>query len=135
MKLDFFDSFKDPYMKTEEGRGVFLSGVALGMLARAQVDSGGSIDSSPMFKQLNFGKMQRRDIRRHLSRMPELVRVCKVTTTYAGMIEAICAEAGKLLLCAEEKELGTDGNFAFSMAFLNAPDYFRGKIFKKNEEE
>ena len=34
MKLDFFDDFQDPYLKTKTGKGVFLSGLVLGMLAR-----------------------------------------------------------------------------------------------------
>lgn len=36
MKLDFFDEFTDPYLKTKSGRGVFLAGVVLGFIARSQ---------------------------------------------------------------------------------------------------
>ena len=55
MKLDFFEDFQDPYLKTKAGRGVFLSGVVLGMLAKGQAGQG-AIDSAPMYKQLNFGR-------------------------------------------------------------------------------
>ena len=133
MKLDFLNNFKDPYLQTDEGKGVFLSGVVLGMLARGQAGQGAAIDASPIFKQLNFGRVQRRDIRRHMARLPELVRVYHLK--YPDMLESLCSAAGKLLLSAPERELGIDGNFAFSMAFLNAPDYFWGEIFKKKEED
>ena len=133
MQLDFFEDFKDPYLKTEEGRGIFLSGVLLGMVARGQAGKGNAIDSAPMYKQLNFGKVQRRDILRHMSRIPELARVYNLD--YAGMIESLCAKSGELLMMGDNKEPGIDGNFAFSMAFLNAPDYFFKKIFKKKDGE
>lgn len=133
MKLDFFEEFRDPYLQTNEGRGIFLCGVVLGMVARGQAGKGGSIDSAPMFKQLNFGKVQRRDILKHTARIPDLARVYNID--YAGMIESLCAKAGELLLTGECRELGVDGNFTFSVAFLNAPDYFFKKIFQKKEEE
>ena len=47
MKLDFFDDFQDPYLKTKTGKGVFLSGLVLGMLARVQAGKG-ALDSAPM---------------------------------------------------------------------------------------
>ena len=134
MKLDFLDEFKDTYMHTDAGRGVVLAGIALGMLAKMQAGNGGAIDSAPIFKQLNFGKLTMRDIRRHLARMPELARVYQANANISGMIESICAKAGQYLLISEEKELGVNGNFAFSVAFLNAADYFYGNIFKKKEE-
>ena len=48
MKLEFLDNFKDPYLATTEGRGVFLSGVVLGMLAQAQTPPGGTVDAAPI---------------------------------------------------------------------------------------
>ena len=51
------------------------------------------------------------------------------------MIKSLCAEAGKLLMEGTTVEPGVEGNFAFSIAFLNAPDYFFGRIFKKQAEE
>ena len=55
--------------------------------------------------------------------------------SYAGMIESLCAEAGRLLMEGKPQEIGVEGNFAFSIAFLCAPDYFFGRIFKKQAEE
>ena len=74
MKLEWLNDFSDPYLKTVSGQGILLSGIILGMIARYQVDKEQNIDSAPMFKQLMFGKMQRRDLLRHLSRVPELIR-------------------------------------------------------------
>ena len=133
LRLDFFEDFQDPYLQKMEGRGIFLAGLVLGMISRGQVGKGGAIDASPMYKQLHFGRMQRRDLLRLMARVPELGRVYNIP--YAGMIESLCAEAGKLLMEGEPQELGVEGNFAFSIAFLNAPDYFFGRIFKKQAEE
>lgn len=132
MKLDFFDNFRDPYMTTAEGKGVFLAGVVLGMLAQAQAGKA-PIDSAPIFKQLNFGRMTKRDVKKHLSKIPGLSRAYQVP--YAGILESLSAEAGKFLLSFEDRDMGVDGNFAFSTAFLSAPDYFFGKIFKKEDKK
>jgi len=129
MKLDFFNSFEDPYLKTESGQGVFLAGVTLGMLASGQ--SEGSIDSAPIFKQLNFGRMKKRDILRHLARVPELSKAYHLK--YSGMIDSLCGKTGELLLQGKDKEIGVDGNFVFSVAFLNARHYF-WTIFKSDKE-
>lgn len=140
MKLDFLDEFTDPYLKTNSGRGVFLAGIVLGFIARAQAksdlqDSPEDISSSPLFKQLNFGRMKKRDLFKHLARVPELVRAYHLD--YADMIESLCAKAGELILQKgdKERELGVDGNFAFSVAFLNARKYFWTIFGKKNIEE
>ena len=132
MRLEFLNEFKDPYMRKQEGRGAFLAGIVFGMIARGQAGKGGNIDAAPMFKQINFGRVQRRDLIRLMGRVPELTRAYDIP--YAGMIESLCGEAGKLLLEGEAKELGIDGNFALSVAFLNASDYF-WKIFKKQTGE
>lgn len=133
MNIGFFDDFKDDYMQTLQGKGYFLSGVVLGMVARGQAGKGSPIDSAPLYKQLHFGKLQRRDILRHMSRIPELTRVYNLD--YAGMIESLCAKAGEYLMLGGASDPGVDGNFAFSMAFLNAPDYFFKRIFKKTDED
>ncbi len=122
MDLSFFEQFSDDYLRKYEGKGVFLAGVTLGMLARGQVDKGESIANSPLFKQLNFGKMQLRDLKRHLARVPELTRVYKVRAP--GWLEQLAAEAGSLMLKSGISELGVNGNFAFSIAFLNAWQYY-----------
>ena len=131
MRLEFFEKFKDPYMQKDnpEGRGVFLAGIVFGMIARGQVDGKDSnIDAAPIYKQLNFGRMQYRDIRDHMSRVPGLTRMYDIPG--AGWIESLCGEAGKLLMEGGSKDLGIDGNFAFSVAFLNARHYFFDEIFK-----
>lgn len=125
-ELDFFDAFQDPYLKQDEGRGVFLAGVLLGMVAYGQA-GGGAIDSAPLYKQLNFGRVQRRDLLKHMSRIPELTRVYQLKG--AGRLEALCGKAGEMLLSGNGAELGVEGNFAFSVAFLNARDYYFKKIF------
>lgn len=130
MKLDWLNEFADPYLKTPNGQGVFLSGIILGMIAKYQVNEGQGIDSAPMFKQIMFGKMQRRDLLRHLSRVPELIRVYDIP--YKSYLEQLSGKAGELILRGSS-EMGVDGNFAFSVAFLNAYDYF-WKIFGKSDD-
>ncbi len=131
MKLDWLNEFSDPYLKTTSGQGVLLSGIILGMIARYQVSKEEEIDSAPMFKQLMFGKMQRRDLLRHLSRAPELIRAYDIP--YKGLLEKLSGKAGDLLLKGTA-EMGVDGNFVFSVAFLNASEYF-WRIFGKSEIE
>ena len=131
MNLDWLEKFADPYLKTTSGQGVFLSGVVLGMLAKYQVKKGEDIDSAPIFKQIVFGKMQRRDLLRHLSRVPELIRAYDIP--YKGYIQQLAGKSGDLLLKGAS-EMGVDGNFVFSVAFLNAGDYF-WRIFGKPQNE
>jgi len=130
MHLEFFDTFEDPYLKTETGRGIFLAGITLGMLALGQ--SADSIDSSPIFKQMNFGRMKKRDILRHMARVPELTKAYHME--YGGLVDALCAKAGEFLLKGTARDIGVDGNFAFSVAFLNARQYF-WTIFKSDKDK
>jgi len=130
MHLEFFDTFEDPYLKTETGQGVFLAGVTLGMLAFGQ--AGDSVDSAPIFKQQNFGRMKKRDILRHMARVPELTRAYHLD--FGKLINALCARAGELILQGKEREIGVDGNFVFSVAFLNAKHYF-WIIFKSDKDK
>lgn len=130
MKLEWLNEFADPFLKTAGGQGVFLSGIVLGMIARCQVNKEDDIDSAPMFKQIMFGKMQRRDLLRHLSRVPELIRAYDIP--YKGYLEQLSGLAGDMLLKGTT-EMGVDGNFAFSVAFLNAREYF-WRIFGKSDE-
>lgn len=131
MKLEWLNDFSDPYLKTDGGHGVFLSGVVLGVIARHQVGKEDDIDSAPMYKQLMFGKMQRRDLLRHLSRVPELIRAYDIP--YKGFLKDLSGKAGDLLLRGTS-EMGVDGNFIFSVSFLNANEYF-WRIFGKSETE
>ena len=131
MNLDWMEDFSDPYLKTPGGKGVFLSGVLLGMIAKSQVEGKqDQIDSAPLFKQIMFGKMQRRDLHRHMSRVPDLLRAYDIK--YKIYYQDLAGKAGELLLKGSG-EMGVDGNFAFSVAFLNADYYFWNRIFPKEE--
>ncbi|MHB1127782.1 MAG: TM1802 family CRISPR-associated protein [Bacillota bacterium] len=131
MKLDWLEGFYDPYLKTPVGQGVFLGGIVLGMVAKYQVKKGDEIYSAPIYKQLMFGKMQRRDLLRHLSRVPELLRAYDLPFNF--YFQQLSGKAGDLLLQGSG-EMGVDGNFAFSVAFLNAYEYF-WRIFGKPDDQ
>lgn len=131
MTLDFFEKFADPVMRTAGGQGAFLAGVALGMLARGQTKDG-NIDEAPLFKQITFGRLKRRDVKRHLARVPDLVKAYDMK--YKDLIRKLAAYAGELLLQDEGVELGVDGNFAFATAFMNSREYF-WTIFCRQQEE
>jgi len=122
LNLGFLDRFSDEFLRKDEGKGVLLAGVVLGMLAQGQVQSAQNIGDAPLFKQMNFGKMQLRDLKRHLASVPELTRAYKVP--YPDRIERLAAEAGSLLFKSGAKNLGVDGNFAFTIGFLNAWQYY-----------
>ncbi|BBB93535.1 TM1802 family CRISPR-associated protein [Methylomusa anaerophila] len=132
MNLDWLGDFSDPYLRTPLGQGVFLSGIILGVVAKGQVGNSGDIDSAPMFKQIMFGKMQRRDLLRHLARVPELLGAYDGLKKSAPYIRQLSGKTGELLLKGGG-ELGVEGNFAFSVAFLNARDYY-WKIFGKSND-
>ena len=131
MDLSLFDQFADPYMQTPAGRSSFLAGILLGYLAQQQAAAGASVDTAPLYKQINFGKMQRRDVQRHIARIPELLRAYDVK--YKFYFQQLASKTGELLLQAENTELGIEGNFAFAVGFLNAADYF-WQIFGKTRE-
>ncbi len=134
MNTDFFGELRDKYLQTDFGKGVFLAGVAIGTLANAQLGDSKEkkIEDAPLFKQINFGKMTLKELKRHIARIPELTKAYRID--YSGMIESLASEAGKLMLSSGSKELGVDGNFAFTVAFMNSGEYFWRKIFKKREE-
>ena len=71
-----------------------------------------------MYKQLHFGRMQRRDLSRLMARVPELTRVYDLP--YAGMIESLCGEAGKRLL-----EGLSDGTLSREQLQINTTRIFR----------
>ena len=136
MKLAFLEKFADPVMKTPGGQGAFLAGVVLGMIARGQA-SGDKLDSAPLFKQLNFGRMRKRELKRHLSRVPQLIKAYDLKYKDSDLKERIQDLAGyadELLLKDESFDLGVDGNFAFATAFMNAPEYF-WTVFGKQQKE
>ncbi len=132
LRLDFLNQFSDEYLHKEEGKGVLLAGVVLGNLARQQLGQNQTIDQSPIFKQVNFGKMQMRDLKRHLARVPELTRAYRVVAP--GRLERLAAEAGAFILASGAKNLGIDGNFAFTVGFLNSWQYY-ARIFDITDSE
>ncbi len=131
--LVFLDSFEDKYLKTIQGKGVFLAGVLLGYMAELQAGKKDDIHSAPLFKQMNFGRMTIRDLKKHLSRVPELINAYNMK--YSFYLQQLANEVGKLLLEGGEKELGVDGNFAFTIAFADASNYFWNYIFKTDKKE
>ncbi len=124
MDLSFMEAYQDRSMQTPKGKGAFLAGVALGELARKQAER---IDESPLFKQMNFGKMALRDVKRHLSRVPELTRAYHLSN--ARTIERIMVQAGDFLMQSPGEEFGVEGNFAFAIGFMNSWEIIR-KIYK-----
>jgi hypothetical protein len=129
MELGFLDQFADPYLKTETGKGVFLGGIVLGLVATQQVERG-ALENAPLCKQIAFGRMQLRDIRRLLARVPELTKAYRLKN--AGRVAQLLGAAGDFLFAGKERDLGVDGNFAFSVAFTNAWRYYR-ILFPKDE--
>ncbi|MGI9861617.1 TM1802 family CRISPR-associated protein [Moorella naiadis] len=134
MKLEFLDEFKDPYMGTPLGRGVFLAGVVLGYMARSQVEGEKDISSAPLFKQLEFGRLNMKALKKLLARVPQLLAAYRESMKYSGYIATLAAEANGLILKGEDQELGVEGNFAFTTGFAGASKYF-WKIFGKMDGE
>ena len=131
MELEFLNSFRDKYMLTEQGKGVFLTGVLLGYMARLQVQRVEDVGNAPLFKQMNFGRMTLRDLKKHIARMPELLKAYQMK--YPAHLQKLANAAGDMLLKGEEKELGVDGNFTFTVGFTNAPFFFWEKIFPREQ--
>lgn len=129
---EMMEAFADPYLQQPFGRGVFLAGVLLGVFAREQVRGTGpaeqekkkavDVAASPLFKQLNFGRLRLRDLKGHLGRLPGLIHQYRID--YAGPVQSFAGEVMCLILEGEQKELGPEGNFAFAAGFLAAPSYF-----------
>jgi len=138
LNLEFFAELKDDYLQSAQGRGIFLGGVVLGYIAKCQAGSGKDIKSSPLFKQIQFGRMDMKSVKRLLSRVPQLLAayseeiVEEIVAPH--LVSALAAEAGKMMLSSSESTLGTEGNFAFTVGFINANEYF-WKVFRKEKEE
>jgi len=131
--LEFLNAFEDSYLKTLHGKGVFLAGIVLGYMARQQVGNPSEVDSSPLFKQINFGRTTMRDLKKHMARLPELMKAYHVKKGIARCLQQLANSAGELLLTGGAPELGVDGNFAFTVAFANASDFLWGKIYNKED--
>jgi hypothetical protein len=120
MNLDWFEKFEDPYLQKPAGQGVFLSGVLLGFVASCQGGKGSRLNDAPLFKQLPFGKLQQRDLKRHMAALPTLLTAYEIP--YQRQLTEISATAVELLL-QDDRPMGVDGNFIFTNAFLNAWKY------------
>lgn len=129
LNLTFLEGYADPYLLTEAGKGVFLSGVVLGILASQQSKD---ITSAPLFKQINFGRMQMRDLKGFLARVQGLAKAYQVENF--GRISMLAGAAQDRLLKDGSADLGIDGNFVFASAFVNAWKYYK-MIFPKSGEE
>jgi hypothetical protein len=136
VKLDFLDDFKDPYLNTPKGQGVFLAGVLLGYIALKQVkgqteDKRSDIGKAPLFKQVQFGRMDMKSLKRLLSRVPQLIAAySEVIGESARFLTYLSAKTGEMLLHEGHEELNIEGNFAFTVGFTNA-EYYYWKIFGK----
>lgn len=133
MNFGFFNELTDQYLQTDQGQGVFLAGVVLGYIAKCQVGSEKDIKNSPRFKQIQFGRMDMKGLRRQMARVPQLL------AAYDGvkpshLVSALAAETGKKILSGNGTDLGIEGNFAFTVGFMNANEYF-WKIFRKEKED
>jgi hypothetical protein len=100
MELAFLDQFADPYLKTETGKGVFLSGIVLGLVAAQQTERG-ALENAPLCKQIAFGRMQLRDIRRLLARVPELSKAYRLKN--AGRVAQLLGAAGDFLFAGKKE--------------------------------
>lgn len=132
MNLDIFTEFHDPYMQTPVGQGALLSGVLLGYMAERQAGREGDISKSPLFKQIQFGRMDIINLKRLLSRVPTLLAAYREDMKYTGYMLQLSAVATELLLQTVD-DLGVNGNFAFAAGFLNARQYF-WNLFPKTKE-
>ncbi len=131
MNLDFFEEFEDKYLHTPCGQGYFLAGVLLGLVASHQAEGGYS--SAPLFKVLQMGRMDVYNLKKHLSRVPTLVEAYDVPGK-GRLYQLLNVALQKIAACG--KDMGVDGNFAFTMGFVGAWDYYK-KIFpdiEKNEQ-
>jgi len=121
MNVNWLNEFDDPYLQNPSGKGVFLCGVLLGFVASCQKGKGSHINDAPLFKKLSFGKLQRRDLKRHLGELPMLLRAYNIP--YQRYLTELSAQASEKIL-QDNKDMGVDGNFVFANAFLNAWKYF-----------
>ncbi|MGB4303199.1 MAG: TM1802 family CRISPR-associated protein [Syntrophomonadaceae bacterium] len=134
MNLDFFAKFHDPYMQSPAGQGAFLAGVLLGYMAYRQAGQDGDISQSPLFKQIQFGRMDIVSLKRLLSRVPTLLAAYREDMKYTGLMSQLSATATELILQSGEEELGVNGNFALAAGFLNARSYF-WDIFQVSQKD
>ncbi|WP_334139714.1 TM1802 family CRISPR-associated protein [Thermovirga lienii] len=138
MNLDFLDDFTSPHMKSNYGKGLFLAGVVLGVLAYQQ--AGNNKDemlNTPLFKQMNFGRMCLRDILNLLTNVPNIIRGYNIA--YPGRIMRLAEEAMNLIFMGQETNFDLDvnaqDNAVFAFGFLHACEAYFNKIFPKSEKQ
>lgn len=134
MNKDIFNKFQDSYMQSSAGQGVFMAGVLLGYMAERQVGTEGDITKSPLFKQIQFGRMDMTNLKRILSRVPQLIAAYREEMKYTANMSRLAASALEHILQAGDEELGVNGNFAFAAGFINARGYFWELFPAKNKE-
>jgi CRISPR-associated protein Cas8b/Csh1 subtype I-B len=130
-----FSKFNDPYMQKPAGQGVFLAGVLLGYMAERQAGPDGDISKSPLFKQIQFGRMDKTNLKRILSRVPQLLAAYREEMKYTAYMTRLGAAALELMLEGDAEEMGVNGNFAFAAGFINARRYFWELFLGKSEDK
>ena len=136
MELDFLNDFKDSYMREPKGQGIFLAGVLLGYLAYKQ--AGGKneddITKAPLFKQIQFGRMDMKTLKRLLARVPQFIAAYREDIGKSmKALTYLSSKVGEMLLSDGAEELGIEGNFAFATGFVNANNYY-WKMFSKKDD-
>lgn len=135
MNIEILDKFHDPYMQSPAGQGVFLAGVLLGYMAERQIGNNGDITQSPLFKQIQFGRMDMMNLKRLLGRVPNLLAAYREDMKYTDNMSRLAANSLELILQSGEENLGIDGNFTFAAGFVNARNYFWEIFPLKNKEQ
>lgn len=134
MKPAIFEEFNDPYLRQTQGQGVFLASIVLGYIARNQVAPEQDIKNSPIFKQIQFGRMSMKKLKRLMLRVPEIVAAEQDHIPANQFLFRIYNEANRHLLEGDGQDLGLDGNYVFTVGFGNAALYF-WKLFRSREME
>lgn len=134
MNTAIFEQFHDPYIQGPAGQGIFLAGVLLGYMAERQAGADGDISKSPLFKQIQFGRMDKMNLKRILGRVPQLLAAYREEMKYTAYMNQLGAAALELMLQAGDEEMGVNGNFAFAAGFINARRYF-WELFPAKKDE
>ena len=130
VKYEILEEFEDPYMKTPCGKGYFLSGIVVGQVASQQVE-GNDIASSPLFKTLQMGRLDKRSLRKVLSRLPQLMTAYGVKNP--GRLNELLSKAMEFLAMCKE-DMGVDGNYYFTMGFVGTYKWYK-KLFPRTDDE
>ena len=142
----------DPYMNTAEGKAALMAGIALGAMAWGETKWSMREDrvrekksddkhavrqvDAPLFKQIqsSMGHLSNREVRRQLSRVQMLLEAYE--SKYWYYISSICTLACELNAKSSwPNDLGVNGNFYFSLGFMNARTFMFDRIFPKAEPD